>query len=146
MKTLLAFLILCAAAFAQNFPPFSFGGIGIATAVSQCPAPVANYAGICPVIGQGWMYTSNGSAYASWVGPKGDKGDPGSPGNPGAQGPAGPTGATGAQGPQGIPGVGFANGTVITYTKTETCQGSNGTIKSGYTNTCTGTLTVTGIQ
>lgn len=48
--------------------------------------------------------------------------------------------------PQGPPGTGFSKGTILTYTKTETCGGSTGTIKSGYTNTCTGTLTITSIQ
>lgn len=105
MKTYLIYaamvILLASFASAQTLFPFSIGGMGIATDVSQCPPPAPNYGGVCPVIGQGWFYTLNGSAYASWVGPQGIQGPSGATG---AQGPIGPQGNAGAQGPQGNPG------------------------------------------
>src|ERR1039458_6306103 len=38
---------------------------------------------------------------------------------------------------------GIAVGSQITYTKTETCQPTKGSIPLGYTNTCAGTMTIT---
>lgn len=57
-------------ALAQGGPffPFYIGGQGIAGNISQCPAPQANYAFLCPVAGVGWQQSVNGGAYASLTG------------------------------------------------------------------------------
>jgi hypothetical protein len=141
---ILAILFLAPFAVAQNFSPFSLGGIGLATSVSQCPAPAPNYANVCPVIGQGWFYTVNGSAYALWQGPQGvagTNGINGTNGAPGPQGIQGPAGAAGPQGPQGAPGVIIGN----TLVGVLTCQADKGqTVASGFAANCT--FTITGIQ
>ena len=77
-------------------------------------------------------------------GPQGPAGPMGPVGPQGGVGPAGPQGVQGPQGIQGPPGV--VVGSKISYIKTETCAPSKGTIQAGYTNTCTGTLTITAIQ
>ena len=43
-------------------------------------------------------------------------------------------------------GTGIIVGSQITYTKTETCQPTKGSIPLGYTNTCAGTMTITAIH
>ena len=41
---------------------------------------------------------------------------------------------------------GIAVGSKISYTKTETCQKGTGSVPVGYTNTCSGTMTITAFE
>jgi hypothetical protein len=50
---------------AQTLYPFSIQGLGLATSLSQCPAPATNDSILCPVNGSGWMQSINGAAYSS---------------------------------------------------------------------------------
>jgi hypothetical protein len=93
-------VVLCLAtiSFAQTFtPPQMSWGVPVATSPSQCVAPPAHGASMCPVEVAGAIsyYFWNGSG---WSLPQG------TPGPQGPVGPAGPAGAPGAQGPQGPAG------------------------------------------
>lgn len=124
---------------AQTFLPWSIGGFGIATNVSQCPAPAPNFVALCAVVGQGFYTTVGSSPYKSI------NGLPGPQGNPGPSGPAGATGATGPQGiqgpagqngavgQQGPAGQGFVINTQIGFK----CGKGTGTIQSGAVMACT---------
>lgn len=125
------------------------GGIGLPDN-GPC-TPKTGEVGFCNDNGIPSVYDDQGHIYSLPVpGPQGPQGVPGPTGATGPQGPDGFSGATGPAGPQGAPGPqgppGLIVGSTITYKKTETCGGSTGTIKSGYTNSCSGTLTITSIQ
>lgn len=129
MKTISFFLLLLAGTLASAQQNFGF----MLQPNGQCSPPPAQFASVCNDSGKFLVfYLPDGTRLTV-------------PDNL-AQGPMGPQGPQGLQGLQGMPGTGLVVGSKITYSKTETCGGSQGTIKSGYTNQCTGTLTVVSVQ
>lgn len=98
---LLSLLVGSVCAVAQN-PAGSSVGFDLTTGLS-CQAPAANRGFVCLTL-TGPLYSINGGAYASLVGPQGPAGPAGAQGVAGPQGPAGATGATGPAGPAGVAG------------------------------------------
>jgi hypothetical protein len=119
--------------------PFTF--LPPVTSLSACAWPQGVTVGtaLCPISQNGVAsiaFAVNGGAFMVPSGPPGAQGQPGQSGAPGQNGLQGP------QGPAGPPGQGLTVGTTLTVT--EKCPAAKGAIATGWTASCT--ITVTGVQ